>query len=49
MTRDIETEPILQMGTDKMVPRNVYENSSQSDFLIEVNGKRGLNAIKRGD
>jgi hypothetical protein len=42
MTRDIDTEPILQMRTDKMVPRNVY------DLLIEVNGKRGLNPIKRG-
>jgi hypothetical protein len=27
MTRDMMKEPILQMGSDKMLPRHVYETS----------------------
>jgi hypothetical protein len=36
MTWDIETEPTLQMGTDKMVPRNVYVKS----FTIRLPDRR---------
>jgi hypothetical protein len=25
MTQDMEKEPILQMGSDKMIPRHVYD------------------------
>jgi hypothetical protein len=28
MTQDMEKEPILQMGSDKMIPRNVYDQTS---------------------
>jgi hypothetical protein len=45
----MKKEHILQMGSDKMIPRNVYENPLRSEFLIEVNGKRGLNPTERGD
>jgi hypothetical protein len=32
-----------------MIPRNVMKNPSRSEFLIDVNGKRSLNPIERGD
>jgi hypothetical protein len=49
MTHDMKKEPILQMRSDKMVPRNFMKNPSRSEFLIEVNGERGLNPTERGD
>jgi hypothetical protein len=36
--QDMMKEPILQMGTDKMIPRYAFHNHSWSDYLIEVNG-----------
>jgi hypothetical protein len=27
MTQDMEKEPILQMGSDKMIPRHVYDKN----------------------
>jgi hypothetical protein len=40
MTQDMKKEPILCM---------FMINPSLSDFLIEVNGKRGFNLTEKGD
>jgi ribonuclease HI len=48
MARDMEKEPILQRGSDKMILIHVYDNPSLSDFLIEVNGKRDFNPTETG-
>jgi ribonuclease HI len=48
MTRDIETEPILQMGTEKMVPRNVYEKSFTIRFPDRSELKKGFERDKKG-
>jgi hypothetical protein len=49
MTWDIETEPILQMMTDKMVPRNMYEKSFTIRLPDRSEWKRGFEPDKRGD
>jgi hypothetical protein len=43
MTQDLEKEPILQM-----IWRHVYDKPFTSDFLIEVNGRRGFNLTEKG-
>jgi hypothetical protein len=48
MTQNVKKEPILQMGSDKMIPRHVCDKPSQSDFLIEVNGKTGFCPTEKG-
>jgi hypothetical protein len=48
MTRDIETEPILQLGTDKMVPRNVYEKSFTIRLPDRSEWKKGFEPDKKG-
>jgi hypothetical protein len=49
MTQDMKKEPILQMGTDKMIPGHVMAKLSRSDFLTEVNGKTGFTPIGKRD
>jgi hypothetical protein len=50
MIQDMKKEPILQMGSDKMIPENMFMiNPSPSDYLIEVNGNSGFNPTERGD
>jgi hypothetical protein len=44
MIQNMKKEPILQMGSDKMIPKHVYDKP----FTIEVNGKRGFKSIERG-
>jgi hypothetical protein len=39
MIQDMKKEPILQMGSDKMIPRHVYDKP----FM------RGFNPIEKGD
>jgi hypothetical protein len=34
MTQDMKKEPILQMGTDKMIPRHVYGKAFKGFILI---------------
>jgi hypothetical protein len=34
-----DDEPILQMGTDKMIPRHVFQKHSKLGFQTEVNEK----------
>jgi hypothetical protein len=41
-------EPILQMETDKMIPRHVYSKFSCSDFLREVNEEAGFQLDTNG-
>jgi hypothetical protein len=48
MTRDIETEPILQMGTDKMVPRNVHEKSFTIRLPDRSEWKKDFEPDKKG-
>jgi hypothetical protein len=47
MTQDIETEPILQMGTDKMVPRNVYEKAFTIILRNRSEWKKGFKPDKK--
>jgi hypothetical protein len=49
ITQDIETEPILLMGTDKMIPRNVYENSFTIRLPDTSEWERGFEPDKAGD
>jgi hypothetical protein len=49
MTQNMKKEPILQMGTDKMIPDTMLmTNHSQSGFLTDVNGKTLKPLGKRG-
>jgi hypothetical protein len=49
MTQDMEKEPILQMASDKMIRRYVYDKPFKIRFLVEVNGKGGFNPTERGE
>jgi hypothetical protein len=49
MAQDMKKEPILQMGTHKMILRHVYDEPFMIDSLIEVTGKRGFSLTERGD
>jgi hypothetical protein len=48
MTQGMKKKHILQMGSDKMIPRDVYDKPFMIDSLIEVNGKRGFNPTQKG-
>jgi hypothetical protein len=47
ITQDMETDPILQMGSEKLILRYVYEKTSRSDTLTGVNGKTGFGPIEK--
>jgi hypothetical protein len=49
MTRDMEKVPILQMWSDKMIVRHVYDKPFMIRFPTEVNGRRGFNPIESGE
>jgi hypothetical protein len=49
MTQDIEKEPILQMGSDKMIPRHVYDKPYMIRLPIRSECKKGFRPIKRED
>jgi hypothetical protein len=42
MTQDMETEPILQMRSDKMIPRHVYDKPFTIRFPDRSEWKKGL-------
>jgi hypothetical protein len=46
MTQGMKEEPILQMGTDRIILRHVQTNLSQSDSLTEVIEKTGFNPLQ---
>jgi hypothetical protein len=41
----MKKEPILQMGSDRMIKRHVYEKSFTVSFLTGVSGKKDLGPI----
>jgi hypothetical protein len=43
----MEDEPILQMGTEKMIPLYAYNKHSQSSSLTDVNGRMDSRQIIR--
>jgi hypothetical protein len=45
--RNMTKELILQMGTDKTIPRHVFHKPSQLGFLIEVNWKVILHLLRK--
>jgi hypothetical protein len=47
-SQDMEHEPILQMGTDKMIPNMHITCQSQSSSLTSVNGRMGSPQTKKG-
>jgi hypothetical protein len=49
MTQNMKKEPILQMGTDKTIPRHVNDKPfTIRQSQIEVNGKMGSNLTEGG-
>jgi ribonuclease HI len=48
MNKDKETEPILQMGSDKMIPRHVYENPFTIRFPDRCEWNKGFRPDKKG-
>jgi hypothetical protein len=49
MTWDKETGPVLQMGSDKMIPRHVDEKPFTTRFPDRVNETEYSNQTKKGD
>jgi hypothetical protein len=49
MTQGMKKEPILQMGTDRMLLRHVYDKPFTVRFSDRVNGKTGFNPIGKVD
>jgi hypothetical protein len=48
MTPDMEKEPILQMGTDKMIPRHVYSEPFTVRFPDRSEWKDGFQPDRKG-
>jgi hypothetical protein len=48
MTQDMKKEPIIQIGSDKMISRHVCDKPFMTS-LTEVNEKRGFNPTERGE
>jgi hypothetical protein len=48
MARDMEREPILQMGSDKIIPRHVYDKPFTIRFPDRSEWKKGFNLIEMG-
>jgi hypothetical protein len=49
LPRDMESEPILQMGTDKITPRHVYEKPFTIRFPDRSEWNKGFKPHKKGD
>jgi hypothetical protein len=49
ITLDMEKEPILQMGSDKMIPRYVYEKPFTIRFPDRGEWEAGFSRIEKGD
>jgi hypothetical protein len=49
MTWDMETGPILQMGSDKMIPRHVDETPFTIKFPDRIEWNRGFQPDKNGE
>jgi hypothetical protein len=48
MTQDREKEPILQMGSDKMIPRHVYDKPFTIRFPDRSEWKKGFQTNRKG-
>jgi hypothetical protein len=46
-TQDMEKEPILQMGSNKMIPRHVYDKTFTIRFLDRNEWKKGFKPDKK--
>jgi hypothetical protein len=49
MTQDMEKKPIQQMGSDKMIPRHLYDTPFTIRFPDRGEWKMDFNPIERGD
>jgi hypothetical protein len=49
ITQDMKKEPILQMGSDKMNSRHVYEKPFTTRFPDRSEWKKGFQRDRRGD
>jgi hypothetical protein len=48
MTQDMKKETILQMGSDKMIPRHVYDKPLTLRFLDRSEWKEGFQPDRKG-
>jgi hypothetical protein len=48
MTQDIEKEPILQVGSDKIIPRHVYDKHFTIRFPNRSEWKKGFQPDTKG-
>jgi hypothetical protein len=48
MTQDMKKEPILQMGTDKIIPRHVYDKAFTVRFPDRREWKDGFHPDRKG-
>jgi hypothetical protein len=48
MTQDMEKEPILQIGTDKMIPRHMYSKPFMVRFPDRSEWKDGFQPDRKG-
>jgi hypothetical protein len=48
MTQDMKKEPILQMGSDKMIPRSVYDKPFMIRFPNRSEWKEGFQPDRKG-
>jgi hypothetical protein len=48
MTQHMEKEPILQMGSNKMIPRHVYDKPFTVRFPDRSEWKKGFQTDKKG-
>jgi hypothetical protein len=49
MTQDMENEPILQTGSDKMIPRHVYDKPFTIRFPDRSEWKKGFEPDRKGE
>jgi hypothetical protein len=48
MTQDMEKEPIIQMESDKMIPRHVYDKPFMIGFPDRSEWKKGFQPNRKG-
>jgi hypothetical protein len=49
MTQDMKKEPILQMGSDKMTKKHVYDKPFTTRFPDGSKWKEGVQPDRKGD